>query len=199
MDQYFKRLNRFHLAFLFAFVMALVSSSSSLATQANKDIFISGLIIYTNLPEGSSEAKEYGSYPQITKYDPHGGLAPEKVDVVVVANGNPTEGVTIVLEVFPVVGLTNWSQTEGITELQLLESSKTKLSAILRLEKALRLEGRTDVKFEAIDLLKIINHFKRLNLWPAALIFKATAEPVIGETAISNNIMEVTFAMKPYD
>ena len=118
---------------------------------------------------------------------------------MVVANGNPTGEVTIVLEVFPVVGLTNWSQTEGITELQLLESSKTRLSGILRLENTLRFEGRTDVKFESIDLSKIINHFKQRNLWPAELIFKATAEPVIGETALSNNIMEVTFDMRPYD
>ena len=199
MAQYFKRLNHFHLVLLLAFLIAIVISSPSPASQANKDIFLSGLIVYTKLSEGSSEAKEHGTYPQITKYDPHSGLAPAKIDVVVVANGNPTGEVTIVLEVFPVVGLTNWSQTEGITELQLLESSKTRLSGILRLENTLRFEGRTDVKFESIDLSKIINHFKQRNLWPAELIFKATAEPVIGETALSNNIMEVTFDMRPYD
>ena len=199
MAQYFKRLNHFHLVLLLAFLIAIVISSPSPASQANKDIFLSGLIVYTKLSEGSSEAEEHGTYPQITKYDPHSGLAPAKIDAVVVANGNPTGEVTIVLEVFPVVGLTNWSQTEGITELQLLESSKTRLSGILRLENTLRFEGRTDVKFESIDLSKIINHFKQRNLWPAELIFKATAEPVIGETALSNNIMEVTFDMRPYD
>jgi len=171
-----------------ACTFVLICGSSPAESQS--DIFLSGLILYEKLPEGSPEAKEYGSYPQVQSYDLHGGLSPDKVDVVVVVNGKSSEEVTIVLEVFPIVGLTNWSQTEGITEAQLLEKSKTMLSGILRLEKRLRIEGRTDIKFSSIDLSKIIKHFVQRNFWPAELVFKATAEPVLGETALSNNVME---------
>jgi hypothetical protein len=183
------------LVFICTFLLIFACS----AVQAQSDVFLSGLILYTKLPEGSSEAKEYGMYPQIKSYDLHGGLAPDKVDVVVVVNGKPSEEVSIVLEVFPVVGLTNWNQTEGITDLQLLESSKTTLSGVLRLEKTQRFEGRTDIKFVDIDLSKIIKHFTQRCFWPAELIFKATAEPVLGETALSNNVMEFKLEMTPID
>jgi hypothetical protein len=181
---------------VFAFMFVLVCTSSAIP---GTDVFVSSLILYTKVPEGSPEAKEYGRYPQITNYDPHGGLAPEKVDVVVVVNGITAEEVTIVLELFPVVGLTNWNQTEGITEPQLLESSKTMLSGVLRLEKRLRLKGRTDVKFSDIGLSKITKPFVRRNFWPTELVFKATAEPISGETALSNNVMEFRLQMNPFD
>jgi hypothetical protein len=183
------------LTFTFTFLLICISSTA----QAQSDVFLSSLILYTKLPEGSSEAKEHGKYPQIKSYDLHGGLAPDKVDVVVVVNGKPAGEVTIVLEVFPTVGLTNWNQTEGITELQLLESSKTRLSGFLRLERTLRFEGRTDIKFSDIDLSKVIKHFVQRGFWPAELIFKVTAEPIPGETALSNNVMEFTLQMKPSD
>jgi hypothetical protein len=168
-------------------------------THAETDIFLSGLLLYAKLPEGSAEAKEYGKYPQVKSYDLHGGLAPEKVDVVVIVNGKPSEEVFIVLEVFPIVGLTNWEETEGITEYQLLERSKTGLSGVLRLEKKLIFKGRTEVKFLDIDLKKIINHFVQRGYWPAELIFRATAEPIAGETSLANNIIEFRFPMKPRD
>lgn len=167
--------------------------------QAASDIYISGIVLYTKLPDGSPEAKEYGTYPKIKSYDPHAGLAPEKVDVVVIVNGKNSEEVTTVLEIFPVAGITNWEQTEGITELQLLDNSKVTLSGELRLEKKVLISGRTEIKFSNIDISKIIKSLVQRDFWPAELIFKAVTEPIKGETSLLNNIMEFRLQMKPAD
>jgi hypothetical protein len=164
-----------------------------------RDVFLSGLVLYTRLAANSPEAKKHGTNPQITSYDLHGGLAPDKIDAIVVVNGNPPDPVTIVLEVFPVVGLTNWVETEGITDTQLLADSKTRLASVLKLEKPLSVRGRTQVEFKDIDLLAIVNHYKKLGFWPAELVFRATAAPVAGETSLSNNVMELVFPVKPPD
>ncbi len=183
----------------FAVACLLLFGTVVSPASAATDIFISGLVLYTKLPPNSPEAKEHGLYPQITSYDRHAGLAPDKIDVVVVVNGEPPGEVTIVLEVFPVVGVTNWDHTEGITEPQLLESSKTKMPSFLRLEKTLRFRGRTEVTFSDIDLSKLIKHYTQRGFWPAEAIFIATAEPIRGETALSNNVMEFKLRMNPPD
>ena len=105
----------------------------------------------------------------------------------------------MVLEVFPVVGVTNWRQTDGITDRQLLQSSKTVLASSVRLEQVIRLSGRTNVKYSDIDLHDLVARWRDHGYWPTEMIFKLTVEPIIGETAVSNNIMEVRLAINPPD
>ena len=100
---------------------------------------------------------------------------------------------------FPVVGVTNWRQTDGITDRQLLQSSKTVLASSVRLEQVIRLSGRTNVKYSDIDLHDLIARWRDHGYWPTEMIFKLTVEPIIGETAVSNNIMEVRLAINPPD
>ena len=135
----------------FAPVFLFFSLASIEVFAAERDVYVSGLVLYAKLAPNSVEAKEHGTYPRLSRYDRHGGLAPDKIDVVGVVNGRDVE-VRVVLEIFPIVGLTNWQETEGITDSQLLESSKTMFPSALRLEKTVRLRGRTDVKYADIDL-----------------------------------------------
>lgn len=178
-------------------LLGLIAAPAAWPQQT--DVYVSAVVLYTKLQSGTSEAKEYGTYPEVKRFDHHGGLAPKVIDVVAVVNGKTSEQVVVVLEVFPVVGVTNWSETEGITDTQLLEASKTRLSAALRLEQTVKLGKRTDVKFADIGLAEIVERYKKKGFWPAELIFRVTAEPVAGETALSNNVMEFKLQMVPPD
>ncbi|MGH9366537.1 MAG: hypothetical protein ACRD3M_02545 [Thermoanaerobaculia bacterium] len=168
------------------------------ALAAERDVFVSGLVLYAKLAPDSVEAKQHGKYPRLNRYDTHGGLAPDKIDVVGVVNGRDVE-VLVVLEIFPVVGLTNWQETEGITDSQLLESSKTMFPSVLRLDKTVRLRGRTDVKYADVDLSRLINSWRDRGYWPAEFLFKLSVEPVAGETSLANNVMEYRLAVRPPD
>ena len=147
----------------FAPVLLFLFLGSTETFAAERDVYVSGLVLYAKLAPNSVEAKEHGTYPRLSRYDRHGGLAPDKIDVVGVVNGKDVE-VRIVLEIFPIVGLTNWQETEGITDTQLLESSKTMFPSALRLEKTVRLRGRTDVKYADIDLSRLIRLLERQGL-----------------------------------
>jgi len=174
----------------------LLSPTASLA--ADRDVFVSGLVLYAKIAPDSVEAKEHGKYPRLARWDRHGGLAPEKVDAVGLVNGPELE-VTVLLEVLPVVGLTNWQATEGITDSQLLESSKTMLPSMLRLERTIRLKGRTEVKFSDVDLGRLIRYWRDKGYWPAEFVFRLSVEPASGETALVNNVMEFRLAVRPPD
>jgi len=182
-----------------AAVGAALLATAQWALAAGSDVYISSLAAYTDLPEGSPEAEEHGARPQVTAWDRHAGLAPERLDVVVVVNGRRPEPVTLVLEVVPVVGLTNWAATDGITEPQLLEASKTALAAVVRREQQQALNGRTEVTFAGLDLAAIIERYRALDLWPAELVLRVVAAPLAGETSLANNVMELRLPLRPPD
>jgi hypothetical protein len=184
------------IAFVYASLILFMVSMP--AASADRDVFISGLVLYARLAPDSAEAKEHGKYPRLKRYDQHSGLAPDKIDAVGVVNGREVE-VLVVLEVFPVVGVTNWQQTEGITDTQLLESSKTLLFSALRLEKTVRLRGRTEVKYPDINLGRLIKSWRDKGFWPAEFVFRITVEPVAGETALADNVMEFRLPVQPPD
>lgn len=156
---------------------------------------MSGLVLYAKLTPNSAEAREHGTYPRLLHYDLQKGMAPQSIDAIAVINGRSVD-VRVTLEVFPVVGVTNWQQTEGITDSQLLEQSKTVLASALRLDRTVALRGRTEVKYSDIDLARLIKHWRDRGYWPAELIFKVTAEPIPGETSVSNNVMELRLPVK---
>ncbi len=182
----------------FAPVLLFFFLASMEAFAAERDVYVSGLVLYAKLAPNSVEAKEHGIYPRLSRYDRHGGLAPDKIDVVGVVNGRDVE-VRVVLEIFPIVGLTNWQETEGITDSQLLESSKTMFPSALRLEKTVRLRGRTDVKYADVDLSRLINSWRDRGYWPAEFLFRLSVDPVAGETSLANNVMEYRLVVRPTD
>ena len=80
--------------------LLLLFVAPRVAPAAERDVFVSGLVLYAKLAPDSAEAKEHGKYPRLVRWDKHGGLAPDKIDVVGVVNGRDVE-VRVVLEVFP--------------------------------------------------------------------------------------------------
>jgi hypothetical protein len=167
--------------------------------RAEGDVFLSELVVYA-LPTPGLEGDAPGGGPTLLEaWDPHGGLSPSTVDVVVVVNGGLDDPVRVVLELVPVVGLTNWANTEGITDLALLDASKTSLPASVRLEQEQAVQGRTEVRFPGIDLSSIIDGYVALDLWPAELIVRATALPRAGETSLRNNVLERRLPLTPMD
>ena len=105
----------------------------------------------------------------------------------------------MVLEVFPVVGVTNWAATEGITDTQLLEASKTRLASFFRIEQRVMFKGRSEVTFGDVDLSSIIDHYTILGFWPVEVLFRASVQPIRGESSLSNNVMESRLPLKPID
>lgn len=182
----------------FASVLLHFCLASIEVFAAERDLYVSGLVLYAKLAPNSVEAKEHGTYPRLSRYDRHGGLAPDKIDVVGVVNGRDVEA-RVVLEIFPIVGLTNWQETEGITDSQLLEGSKTMFPSALRLEKTVRLRGRTDVKYADVDLSRLITTWRDRGYWPVEFLFKLSVEPLAGETSLANNVMEYRLVVRPPD
>lgn len=178
---------------------AALLATAAAAAAAGSDVYLSSLVAYADLAEGSPEAEQHGTRPQVEVWDLHAGLAPRQLDVVAVVNGERAEPVNIVLEVVPVVGVTNWAATEGITEPQLLQVSKTPLAVLVRREQQQALDGRIEVTFEGLDLGAIIDHYRALDLWPAELVLRVVAEPLAGETALDNNVMELRLPLHPPD
>jgi hypothetical protein len=173
--------------------------AACVVVAADRDLYVSSLVVYAKLAEQSVEAKQHGKYPQLKAYNLHSGLAPDNVDVVAVVNGSAMEGVTVVLEVIPIVGVTNWQATEGITETQMLEDSKTRMPVFQRLEQKVRFDKRTDVKFVNVSLRDVIRQYRQKGFWPADVLFRTTIEPAAGETALRNNVMEYRLPVSPPD
>jgi hypothetical protein len=167
--------------------------------RAEGDVFLSELVVYALPPPGLEGEAPGGGSTILEAWDPHGGLSPSTVDVVVVVNGGLDDPVRVVLELVPVVGLTNWANTEGITDLALLDASKTSLPASVRLEQEQAVQGRTEVRFSGIDLSSIIDAYVALDLWPAELIVRATALPRADETSLRNNVLERRLPLTPMD
>jgi hypothetical protein len=184
---------------IFFQLLAGVLICACVAIAADRDLYVSSLVLYARLSEQSVEAKEHGKYPQLKSYNLHSGLAPDNIDVIAVVNGNAPEGATVVLEVIPVVGLTNWQATEGITETQMLDNSKTAMPVFLRLEQKVRFDKRTDVKFANVSLRDVIRHYRERGFWPAEVLFRTTIEPVAGETSLANNVMQYRLSVSPPD
>jgi hypothetical protein len=153
-----------------------------------------------NLQGGQTQRgteSEWGAYPIIERYNLHTALAPRTVDVVVIASG---EGkTTLVLDILAVVGVTNWAETEGITDLKLLEESKTTLSSFYRFEQPVVVHGRSTFTINDVSLKTLVETFSRLQFWPRQVIFRAGLLPIEGEKRLANNINQFDLILDPPD
>ena len=127
-----------------------------------------------------------GGYPLLEKYNLHLSSAPDKVDVVVTVEGQGAT--TLILDVLPEVGVTNWADREGITDFKVLEETKTVLPSFYRIERPVKLAGKIAITIKAVSLKKLINTFSSNEFWPHALKFRAGLLPVKGETTLTDNI-----------
>ena len=190
---------------LAAIVLCILAEGPALAQS---DLFISGVTLHTMVrPTTPTTTEEDGEvtvtkvdpYPEVVLYDPNSGLAPENVDVLVSVNGDSPYQSLLYLEVIPVVGATNWARTNGSTEQQLLQKSKTRMPAFFRRSRKLIVGGRSEITFSRINIAEIIDAYAKNGFWPAQIVFRATVYPVAGEVALSNNVMEFILTMTtPY-
>jgi hypothetical protein len=138
-----------------------------------------------------------GSYPQLEKYNLHLSSAPDNVDVVITAEG---QGSTmLILDVLPEVGVTNWADREGITDFKVLEETKTVLPSFYRIERPVKLAGKTSITIKAVSLKKVIDTFSSNSFWPRVLKFRAGLLPVKGEATLTDNVSTLDLILDPPD
>jgi hypothetical protein len=159
------------------------------------DAVVKSLQLHARLAVDHPDRAKLGDYPVLERYNVHNGLAPHEVDLVVAVYA--PIGTSLDLEVFPVVGATGWAQTEGITNMKLLEETKTRLSAFQRLEKPVA--GDTQVTFTKIDIQNIIDTYSSRHLWVRELIFRVCLQPTTDEQVLRNNVKELKLVLDPPD
>jgi hypothetical protein len=101
------------------------------------------------------------------------------------------------LEVYPVVGATDWERTEGNTNMKLLEETKTRLAASVRFERTV--SGDTQITFPNINIQKIIDTYSSRHLWVRELVFRVCLQPVTDERELGNNVKELKLVLDPPD
>ncbi len=133
----------------------------------------------------------------LTVHNVHLGSAPDKVNVKVLI-GDLAPGSHLVLEVIPIVGRTDWVKNEGITDVKLLEKSKTPMPSYYVKKIALKGDEK-EVLEEGIDIREIIKYYSGKHLWPKDLLFKASLSMTEHESNLSNNFVEFSLPVAPID
>ncbi|MEE4379255.1 MAG: hypothetical protein V2J55_17330 [Candidatus Competibacteraceae bacterium] len=161
------------------------------------DIAIESIALHAKLAEDSPDFKELGGYPQLKRYSLHATLAPKQLDVVVHTKG--TGVTTLVVDIAPVVGMTDWDNTEGITDMALLEKTKTTFPSVLRYTQAVTLKGDSRFTVTDVPIETIVKQFTAVKLWPRNLVFRVGLLPIAGESMLSNNVAQYELVMDPPD
>ncbi|KLN61395.1 hypothetical protein WH96_07090 [Kiloniella spongiae] len=164
---------------------------------AAEGIKLKGISVHYAIASDDPDVARLGAYPKLTRYNLHNDAAPAKIDVVVNLEGNITADV--ILNIVPVVGKTDWSVREGITDLELLESSKVEFTNIVHLEKKISASDDKQIVFQGINLDELIGRFTMSDLWPRQLIFKVGLVPHETEDDISDNLGSYILTLDPPD
>lgn len=179
-------------------LMALVSSAwAASPSPPTINLAIHKVELHFKVERNHPDYARLGSYPLLEKYNLHLSSAPDNVDVVVMVEGQGTT--TLILDVLPEVGVTNWADREGITDFKVLEETKTVLPSFYRIERPVKLAGKTSIAIKTVSLKKLINTFTTNLFWPRALKFKAGLLPVKGETMLADNISALDLVLDPPD
>jgi len=126
----------------------------------------------------------------------HIGSAPDRVNVRVLMD-DLEPGSHLILEVIPVVGMTDWVKNEGITDVELLAKSQVSMPAFY--SKKIELKGNEKEVLEGIDVREIIKYYAGKHLWPSNILFKASLSMTKHETDLSNNFVEISLPVTPVD
>lgn len=159
------------------------------------DAMVESLQLHTRLGLDHPDRAKLGAYPVVERYNVHSGLAPHEVDLLVSVHA--PSATSLDLEVYPVVGATDWERTEGITNMKLLEETKTRLSASLRLQKTVT--GDIQVTFPNIDIQNIIDTYSSRHLWVRELVFRVCLQPIGNEQVLRNNVKGLKLVLDPPD
>ncbi len=184
----------FKCALKWGFLLYLTCVPTAFAAEG---VRVKEISVHYALASDHPDVARLGAYPKLTRYNLHNDAAPAKIDVVVNLEGNmPAD---IVLNIIPVVGKTDWSVREGITDLKLLESPKVEFPSIVHLEKKISASDDKQIVFQGINLDELIGRFTKSDLWPRQLIFKVGLVPHGLEDDISDNLASYTLTLDPPD
>jgi hypothetical protein len=161
------------------------------------DIAVESIALHAKLTADNPDFEELGAYPRLERYSLHATLAPEQLDVVVQTKGQGRT--TLIVDIVPIVGMTDWDKTEGITDMDLLEKTKTAFPTVLRYTQAVALEGDSHFTIADVPIGKIVEQFTAVKLWPRTLIFRVGLLPIAGESELKNNVAQYEFIMDPPD
>ena len=172
---------------------ACAASTAPLATN----LLIHKVELHFKIERNHPDYAQLGGYPLLEKYNLHLSSAPDNVDVVVTMEGQGAT--TLILDVLPEVGVTNWADREGITDLKTLEETKTVFPSFYRIERPVKLAGKTAITIKAVSLKKVITTFSSNLFWPRVLKFRVGLLPVKGETTLTDNISTLNLVLDPPD
>lgn len=180
-------------------VLIVLASSACAASDAPRvpNFLIHKVELHFKVERSHPDYARLGGYPLLEKYNLHLSTAPDNVDVVVTMEGQGAT--TLILDVLPEVGVTNWADREGITDLKMLEETKTVLPSFCRIERSVKLAGKTSITIKAISLKKVINTFSSNLFWPRTLKFRVGILPVKGETTLTDNVSTLDLVLDPPD
>ncbi|MDH5729141.1 MAG: hypothetical protein OEZ58_09140 [Gammaproteobacteria bacterium] len=178
-------------------IYVLFFSISCLACTAFAESSITALQLKAEVLSFAENKRLAKQYTMLQTYDVQMGRNPEKANLHVSVAGNAKS--FIVVDIIPVVGLTGWATTEGITNTQLLSSSKTPLASVLRLEQSVELSSGSSEAIFKIDLASIIEQFTQKYLWPVELHFNASLFPSSDESSLADNYQTFVLNLFPPD
>ena len=139
-----------------------------------------------------------GKHKTLERYNLHLDSAPDFVNVKINFKIGKEDNQRLTLEVFPIVGVTRWGETEGITDLKYLEKTKQSLNSFYTFNKIVG-HDQTECIFDGINIGAIISYYSSKQLWPIQIIFKATLSPSAKEQDIKNNVKEIVLPVDPAD
>lgn len=180
-------------------VLIVLASSACAASEAPRttNFLIHKVELHYKVERSHPDYARLGGYPLLEKYNLHLSSAPDNVDVVVTMEGQGAT--TLILDVLPEVGVTNWADREGITDFKVLEETKTVLPSFYRIERPVKLAGKTAITIKAVSLKKLINTFSANLFWPRVLKFRVGILPIKGETTLTDNISTLDLVLDPQD
>lgn len=167
------------------------------AAQLATNLIVHNVELHFKVERNHPDYQRLGGYPVLEKYNLHLSSAPDNVDVVVTMEGQGST--TLIVDVLPEVGVTNWADREGITDFKVLEETKTLFPSFYRIERPVKLAGKTSITIKAVSLKKLINTFSTNSFWPRALKFRVGLLPVKGETTLTDNISTLDLVLDPPD
>ncbi len=179
------------------FIAAVAGLTACLPSAADVNAVVEGIALHTHLNKQHPDFEQLGLYPVVKRYNLHEGMAPSEIDVVVELDGQGET--TVVLSIEPTVGVTRWQETEGITDLKVLEASKTAFPPVLRLEQEVQLAASERLVFPKVPIKQIVDFYARSHFWPRQLVFRVGVVPVKGETNLKDNVKQVSLTMDPPD
>lgn len=158
-----------------------------------------------NSPNGEMISVKKGDRLAFDEYIPHGGIAPDIVDVEATLRneGDSSEkNVQVRLAIVPKVGSVFYEGSHDLpNHKKVLESAEwfAPLALITQNIKTIPRQASITVRFRNIDIGNISRKYLALNLWPAILRFELSVDPTGVEITYKNNTVRRDLSMNMWE